>query len=581
MGVNAYTTNLGVRERQSTYVPMPFEEMYAALQEKQKRYDVADQYERENKKLISAFSSPIAEHNAYLNKTKQNFLTEMTKLHTSMPDKGSSEYLRKTQDIVDGFFTDPNYNLIQESNKAWEERTKIVTQQMANGIYSGFADQINTNFRGTNPDGTLKRYMFAGLRPKVDINKSILTAIQMTPDENQTISVPRGNSIVTQQVTGKKAEKIYANMLATLGTEGMQDYMFENNLKTPAQFNSNLYKVAKGSSNYAVSVKVDPNYEMEKLGYARELHKMTMQEKQLDLAKKMMELNAAAGGTSNSPATSLMQFPNANNSMLAYNEGIANMIKPDGSLVEGVWEASPWSKMLKEKFPAASETFGLNNPQQNNSAETELQNLVSEQRRNILEANKMNPGVNKLTENAVRQRYKNSKKTTLNVHKFDNSKDSQEAKENLFDNYNGYTYYAIDGENLTPLSVEQTNMLVNSVFDKKSAINHVALQGKLNAFNTYGPEAVSLKVIGEVPNIGANPSIVAVSGNSENKLAVQEHLLAVAYTKGTPQIIKGGYIDPMTGEYLKDKSGKVANNVEVFWKHFNDTQSSRHIVIYK
>jgi hypothetical protein len=38
MGVNAYTTNLGVRERQSTYVPLPFEEMYAVLQEKQKRY---------------------------------------------------------------------------------------------------------------------------------------------------------------------------------------------------------------------------------------------------------------------------------------------------------------------------------------------------------------------------------------------------------------------------------------------------------------------------------------------------------------------------------------------------------------
>lgn len=570
MGVNAYTTNLNVRERQSTYVPLPFEEMYTVLQEKQKRYDAADQFERENKKLISAFSSPISDHNTYLTKMKQNFLSEMTKLHNSMPDKSSSEYSRKTQDIVDSFFADPNYNIIQESNKAWEERTKIVAQQMANGTYSGYADQFNLNFKGVNPDGTLRKYMFAGLRPKVDLNKSILTAIQMTPDENQTISVPRGNSIVTQQVTGKKADKIYNNLLATLGTEGMQDYMFENNLKTPEQTKKHLAKLAKSSSDYAVSVKVDPNYELQKLGYAAELHKMNMQEKQLDLLKKQMEL--AALGKSGETPTSFVQFPNANNSAIAYNEALANMIKPDGSLIEGVWEASPWTKMLKDKLPAAAETFGIG--AQQNSTEAELANLVNEQKRNIEVANRMNPGPNKLTEAAVRQRYKNSKKTSLNVHKFKDPEDSNKAKNSLFDEYNAYTYYAVDGENIVPLTTDQTNMLVNSVFDKKSGVNYVAFQGRLNAFNTYGPEALSLKVLGEIPNVGTNPSIIAAKGNSINPLAVQEHLLAVAYSKGIPQVLQG-YIDPITGKTLTSKP------VEVFWKHFNDTQSSRHIVSYK
>ena len=573
MGVNAYTTNLNVRERQSTYVPMPFQEMYAVLQEKQKRYDIADQFERENKKQISAFSSPIADHNAYLSKTKQNFLTEMTKLHTSMPDKASSEYLRKSQDIVDGFFADPNYNLIQESNKAWEERTKIVAQQMANGTYSGFADQVNINFKGINPDGTLKKYMFGGLRPKVDINKSIITAIQMTPDENQTVSIPKGNAIVTQQITGKRADKIYTNMLATLGTEGMQDYMFENNLKTPSDVKKHLFKVAKSSSNYNVSVKVDPNYELEKINYARELHKMTMEEKMLDIAKKKWELSTL--GKTGETSTSLIQFPNANNSTLAYNESIANMIKPDGSLVEGIWEPSPWSKFLKEKLPAASETFGLNT--QENTPENDLQKLLNEQKRNIEFVNQRNAGPNKLNENAVRQRYKNSKKTTLNVHRFNSSDDAQKAKENLFDDYNAYTYYSVDGENITPLTPEQTNMLVNSVFDKKSGVNHVALQGRLNAFNTYGPEALSLKVIGDIKDLGTNPSIIAVNGTAPNELALQEHLLAVAYAKGIPQVLNGGYIDPYTGEYLKDKNGRKVNKVEVFWKHFNDAQSSRHV----
>lgn len=572
MGVNAYTTNLGVRERQSTYVPMPFEEMYAVLQEKQKRYDLADAYERESRKEITKLSSPIAAHNAYLSKMKNEYLDSVMKLHNSIPDKGSSEYMRKIQDSVDAFTSNPNYNLIMESNEAYSQFVKMSTEQMVNGNYSGAAAQPYLNFSGNNPDGSLKKFVFAGLRPKVDINKSILTAIQMTPDENQVISVPKGNTIVTQHVSGKKADKIYNNMLSTLGREGMQDYMFENNLPDEKALRKHLLQVAKSSSDYAVSIKVDPNYEMEKLNYARELHKMNMQEKQLDIAKKMMDINASLG-SGNLSSTSLVQFPNANN--LAYNETLANMIKPDGSVVEGVWEASPWKSLLKDKFPAVSQALTSDQEQ---SPENDFQNLLKEQRRNIETVNRVNPGVSKLTENIVRQRYKNSKKTTLNVHAFKDPDDAIKAKNSLSILYNAYTYYNVDGENVVPLTTEQTNNLIGTLKNTKSNVD-IAVQGKLNAFNTYGPEALSVKVIGTIDKIGSYPSLIAVTtptGNTiDDKLAIQEHLLATGYSKGTPVLLNEGYIDPISKKQLS------RSPTEIFWKHFNDSQSSRHIVIEK
>ena len=117
MGVNSYTNNLGVRERQSTYVPLPFEEMYTVLQEKQKMYDKIDEYEREQKKYVTGLNSPFKAHADYLENFKAKYLKDALNLHNSMPDKGSALYERKLNEMVEGYGSDPNLNIINKSNK--------------------------------------------------------------------------------------------------------------------------------------------------------------------------------------------------------------------------------------------------------------------------------------------------------------------------------------------------------------------------------------------------------------------------------------------------------------------------------
>jgi hypothetical protein len=581
--------DIPIRQRQSTNVPMPFELMYQMLNEKQKRYDAAEAIDRENKKDVSKLSSPISGHNQYLSQLKANYLKQMMDLHNNMPDKASSEYKRKSESIVDAVVMDPNYNLIQESNASWLERTKIVSQLMAQGKYSPAADRVYQNFNGVNPDGTLKKFEFAGLRPKVDLQEIYARAYALTPEEKGFKTFPKGNTVVTLQESGKKPEKLKQSYLSLLGNDGVEDYMYENNIKSPEEFEQHLNAQVLSNSDYKVSTKIDPNYEGFYAGLAAQKHQLDKQKHALDVneqALRMLKLKkeilqGEEGGEN--PATSQMQFQNANVPSDVFDENIASQIKPDGSITafeEGLWR-KVLGKSLKTYFPGAANKLGVSQP---TGAEGSLQSLLNEQRRNIEVANRMNPGPAKLNENMVRLRYKNSKKTNLNVHKFNSADDRNNASKDFWENYNGYQYQIVDGENAINLTPEQSSSIVETLGSKKSGVQ-AFVQGKLNAFNVYGPVGYSVKIVGEVPGINAkNPSLVAYrtpAGNDINsKLAIQEHLLAKAYTKGVPQSFPDGYIDPYTREYLRDPNGKKVNGVEVFWKHFNDAQSSRHIVAY-
>lgn len=167
MAISAYSVNVPIRESRNTYVPLPFEEMYAAMQEKQKRYDAADAIEREAKRSVSALTTPIKGHNEYLEKKKQEYLTQAMQLHNSMPDKGSSEYKRKLDEMVDGFVADPNITLINASAQEWVKGREAAAKLMVDGKYSAYQDRYNLNFNGVDPTtGTLQRYNFMGIKPK-------------------------------------------------------------------------------------------------------------------------------------------------------------------------------------------------------------------------------------------------------------------------------------------------------------------------------------------------------------------------------------------------------------------------------
>ncbi len=105
MAINAYSVNVPIRESRNTYVPLPFEEMYAAMQEKQKRYDAADAMEREAKRSVSALSTPIKGHSEYLEKKKQDYLSQAMKLHNNHHlDPASVKLSREKFEFDIGYF---------------------------------------------------------------------------------------------------------------------------------------------------------------------------------------------------------------------------------------------------------------------------------------------------------------------------------------------------------------------------------------------------------------------------------------------------------------------------------------------
>lgn len=216
MGINAYSRNVPIRESRNTYVPLPFEEMYAAMQEKQKRYDAADAMEREAKKSVSALSTPIKGHSEYLEKKKQDYLTQAMQLHSSMPDKGSAEYKRKLQDIVDGFVSDPNVNLINTSAQEWVKGRETASKLMVDGKYSTYQDRYNLNFNGIDPaTGALQRYNFAGIKPKVDYLKGFEEVAKNTPEQTQDVKIALPDGRVKRRKIAIKSKDAIAGGINT------------------------------------------------------------------------------------------------------------------------------------------------------------------------------------------------------------------------------------------------------------------------------------------------------------------------------------------------------------------------------
>jgi hypothetical protein len=164
--------------------------MYAVLQERQKRYDVADAMEREAKKSVSAFSSPIKGHSTYLEAKKQEYLNQAMILHKSVPDKGTPEFTRKLTDLVDGFVADPNIQLIKSSADEWVKGRETAAKLMADGKYSTYQDRYNLNFNGIDSaTGALQRYNFMGIKPKVDYLKKFEDVVKNTPKQSFDVKV--------------------------------------------------------------------------------------------------------------------------------------------------------------------------------------------------------------------------------------------------------------------------------------------------------------------------------------------------------------------------------------------------------
>lgn len=323
MGVNAYTTNLGVRERQSTYVPLPFEEMYAVLQERQKRYDVADAYEREEKKKISALTSPILEHNKYLEDFKSKYLQEATVLHNSIPDKGSSEYRRKLQDLVDKYAVDPNRKLIEESSLYYSKYVEDKAKKFNENKYSLAAD-FYKDFKGVDEKGQLQKFTYNGFRDKVDYQKIFAEGVQMTSpedSENSYFDASRDQQITIRH-KGKRADKIFANIAARLTPEAKADIMADKGFTTEKELINYLNILSQSSSNYAPSYEIKNDFSARK--EARERNKELREQYEFEKENQ----NEGAGSSYYDQPTSSLN-PHFNNS-LAENIGNDGKLLPTG-----------------------------------------------------------------------------------------------------------------------------------------------------------------------------------------------------------------------------------------------------------
>lgn len=513
MGVNAYSSNIPIRESRNTYVPLPFEEMYAAMQEKQKRYDTAEQFERESKKAITALTSPIAEHNEYLSTLKKNYLQQAMQLHNTIVDKGSAEYGRRMQDIVDGVVADPNYNLIQESNTAYSERVKTITKQMADGNYSPAADAFYKNFKGANADGTLNKFVFAGLRAKVDWQKGIGDAAKDVLEEDQetTFYNPKTATMETVKIKGKNPMKVAYNISSSLTAEAKQDMMYDLGITDPKQLDKVIKAKATALSNPSISTTSKP--EMSVLNY-----ELALRKEGRDARKDAIEELKALKELQGEQSTFAKPLVGVNNPQ--WSQDVKDRITADGNIAStGVWGFASESKSYNED-PNIGKI---------------LKNVK------VLRAN----GISTLSEKEALLRYRNGAKANLQVHGFTKVQDSKDALYNLVSNQTEVTLYDVNGEVSAPLSDdEKTAIFAGISSNDKDSKTQGYVSGVVNSFNPFGSKAYQMIINGKT-YIATMPEV--------NPLGQQEHEIA-------KNVMNGAYTELENYQEV-DRNGRPTGNI--------------------
>jgi hypothetical protein len=241
--MNRYTTNTSVRERPVTVAPLPFEAMYKSLQDRQARYDQAEAFELENKAQVSKLSTPIADHQAYLDDYKSRYLKEAEVLHKSNPDKGSPEYRRKLQELVSSYANDRNRILIERSAGEYLKYVEDKTKKFNEGKYSPAAD-FYTSFKGIGTNGEILPFTYAGMRDKVDWKKEQDEIIKNIPLQKRKLEyVKDGQKIVTNREV-KPWQAIKAG-LGGMSKEALQDMAYDLGLKDTKELDSHLDNIAK------------------------------------------------------------------------------------------------------------------------------------------------------------------------------------------------------------------------------------------------------------------------------------------------------------------------------------------------
>jgi hypothetical protein len=535
--------DIQVRKRESTNVPLPFEAMYTVLAEKQKRYDNIEALERQQKALITNFTSPIQGHNTYLGQKKQDFLQQAMQLHNSMPDKGSAEYQRQLNNLVDSWNTDPNIASIRESSTNWTQRIEAQKQLMLNDKYSPIMD-TDANFTGVNPDGSIAKYTFYGMKPKPDYGKSIQMALQATPDDKRTVSYYRNNNQHTEVYAGKMPEKLENNLNTYLSPDDIKQIMFDNNLKTPAQYEKWKKAQAITLGNYNVSTEDKPETSLSQLelaqGNAAWAKKMDMMNYNLNKAKLAVDAagKAAEGQAGQGLKPGVLTLPN-----VEYNEDVKKQITPEGDInaTGGLW----WMGNSQEKTLE-------NNP------------IISKIKINAEKVNQHLGTKGKEVRNFKKDlvRFREGAMTNIDKYNFTNSKDAKEAMELITAQANTQDakVWKINPETGMPEKLESAAWETDwKKMQDNGSDTFAKMAGPLNSMNPYGAEAYDINFNGQRYIVAVKPS-----SDLQGYIKEQNHQIAKAFNAGYAEF-PNGYIRYKLGSNGQLSTDIIKGKVNVYF----------------
>jgi hypothetical protein len=542
--------DIQIRKRESTNVPLPFEAMYTVLAEKQKRYDNIEAIERQQKALISTFTSPIAGHNAYLEQKKQDFLQQAMQLHNSMPDKGSAEYQRKLNTLVDGWNMDPAIANIRESSANWLQRVEAVKQLMLNDKYSPVMDP-DINFTGLNPDGSIAKYNFFGIKPKPDYSKSIMAAYQATPDDKKVISYYKGLNQHTETYFGKMPEKLYNNLSSFLSPDDIKQIMFDNKLKTPKDYEK--WKKAQSISlgNFNKSTEDRPETSIAQLNLAQSNaawnKEMDLKNYELNKAKLLVDAMKAKGAGAGAGAGQGMKPATVTIPNIQYTDDIKDQITPAGEI--NSTGGFLWMGDSKEKTLEANPT-------------------ISKVKINADKVNELVGGGKKVIRDYKKDlvRLREGAMSNVDKYNFTSSKEAEEALSLILSQANTQDakVWEIKPDNSIEAVVgNRWSNLWKQVQDNGSDM-FAKMAGPINSFNPYGAEAYDL-------NIGGNRYIIAVkpSADLEGAIKTQNHELYKAFNAGYAEF-PNGYIRYKIGSDGQLVTDMIKSPVNVYFPDPNN-----------
>jgi len=522
--------NIPIRQRQSTNVPLPFAEMYAVLQDKQKRYDDAEKYEREQKLQISKLSSPIVGYNNYLTQKKQQFLDDALKLHSSVPDKGTSEYQRKLNNLIDGWSMDPNIQTIDKSNQQWSERLDIMKQLITTGKYSANQD-IDKDFTGVDANGNIMQYTFLGVKPKPDYMAALKNSAELVLPDNRVSSYVdrKKNKKITTTYTGKDPSKIENEIKAAITPEMKSEIMYDHKLPNDKAYDMWIKAQANGLSNPNVSKVEEEDF----TAATFDLHRQQLELQKQELALEKQKAAAAAGGVFSGTETSSVNVPST-----GWTESAASSINDDGTINPGFWGNE---ESVKEDNPI----------------------LVDIAKNNILtNAWRKKNGLALIPLEEMYKRYKNSAyqavaKTYVNT----NSKDIDDAYDLLMTRKGDAEIWDITSGQANKLVEEDDRKAALIAFDNPDKkVGKSSFSGKFDPANPYGPRAYEVTV-GDKKYVLSIPTTADYQG----AMASQENKVYKGFSNYSPVTFNPGeyqeVIRTSTGELKPGKRYDVPVDV--------------------